>query len=192
MKKWVTAIVVILILLMPLGALKARSDTAAKMRCPEVGVYRCKGNGDTSRSPRSTEQECIAVEKTPKFSAPSVRYTISETERREIEDIVASEGGYCDYEFQALVALCKLNGAEAENMRPSELFERGDFSITHDVEPTVTTKRAVSDVFDKGIFPTSEPVRYYYNPSYCKSAAHESFCYVFTCAGCRFFKDPSE
>lgn len=192
MKKWVTAIAVILISLMPLVALKARSNAAAEMRCPEAGIYRYKGNGDTSRSLRSTVQDCIVVGEIPNSSAPFVRYAISETERREIEEIVASEGGYCDYEFQALVALCILNGAEAENMRPSELFERGDFSITHDVEPTVTTKRAVSDVFDKGIFPTPEPVRYYYNPSYCKSAAHESFCYVFTCAGCRFFKDPSE
>ena len=110
-------------------------------------------------------------------------------ERREIENIVASEGGYCGYEFQALVAECILNGAEAENMRPRELFARGDFWITHDVEPTETTKKAVSDVFDLGIFPTEELVRYYYNPNYCESAMHESFCYVLTSSGCRFFKD---
>ncbi len=168
MSRWVTAIVAMVILLMPLVALKVRSDAEAEMRFIETGVFRTENN------PSSVE---------------NARYSISNAERREIEEIVASEGGYCSYEFQALVAFCILNGAEAENMRPSELFERGDFWLTHDVEPTETTKQAVSDVFDLGIFPTDEPVRYYYNPNYCKSAAHESFCYVLTCEGCRFFKE---
>lgn len=206
MKKWVTALAVILILLMPLVALKARSDAAEEMRRPELGVYRSEGRdrlddmSAASYSERAcTAQECIeamnagyeqmwARENNSSF-VETARYPISNTERREIEEIVASEGGYCSYEFQALVALCILNGAEAENMRPSELFKRGDFRITHDVEPTETTKQAVSDVFDLGIFPTDEPVRYYYNPDYCYSAAHESFCYVLTYDGCRFFKD---
>lgn len=117
------------------------------------------------------------------------RYAITEEEREEIERIVASEGGYCEYEFQALVAACILNGCEAEDMRPLELFDRGDFWLTNDVEPTETTKRAVSDVFDKGVMPTGEKVRYYYNPSYCQSAVHEEMRYVFTHTGCRFFTD---
>lgn len=117
------------------------------------------------------------------------RYAITEEEREEIERIVASEGGYCDYEFQALVAECILNGCEAEGMRPLELFNRGDFWLTNDVEPTEITKRAVSDVFNKGILPTDEKIRYYYNPSYCQSAVHEEMRYVFTHTGCRFFTD---
>lgn len=116
-------------------------------------------------------------------------YPITDAERYEIERIVASEGGYCPYEFQALVAECILNGCAAENMRPLEIFERGDFWLTHDVEPTETTKQAVSDVFDRGIFPTLEPVRYYYNPNYCKSEVHESKRYVLTNCDCRFFSD---
>ncbi len=122
-------------------------------------------------------------------SEAAVRYQISDAERREIERIVASEGGYCDYKFQALVAECILNDCEAEDMRPLELFERGDFWITHNVEPTEVTKKAVSDVFDRGAFPTAEKIRYYYNPYYCDSPEHESFCYVLTCCDCRFFKD---
>lgn len=126
---------------------------------------------------------------TPKANAPTVRYAISDKERREIERMVASEGGYCPYEFQALVTECILNGCEAENMRPLELFARGDFWLTHNVEPTEDTKKAVSDVFDFGIMPTEAKVRYYYNPSYCESPLHEQMCYVLTNCGCRFFKD---
>lgn len=133
-----------------------------------------------------TQQEAA---ETPKSGAPTVRYAISDEERRQIERMVASEGGYCPYEFQALVAECILNGCEAENMRPLELFARGDFWLTHNVEPTEDTKKAVSDVFDFGIMPTEEKVRYYYNPSYCESPVHEQMCYVLTNCGCRFFKD---
>lgn len=125
---------------------------------------------------------------TPKSGEP-VRYFITDEERAAIENIVASEGGYCPYEFQALVAECILNGCEAENMRPLEIFERGDFWLTNNVAPDETTKQAVSDVFDKGIMPTAEKVRYYYNPEFCESPLHETFCYVLTNCGCRFFKD---
>ena len=122
-------------------------------------------------------------------AAPTAFYELTDEERAAIENIVASEGGYCPYEFQALVATCILNGCEAENMRPLEIFERGDFWLTHDVAPTEVTKKAVSDVFDFGIFPTAEKVRYYYNPNFCESPLHEQFCYVLTCCDCRFFKD---
>lgn len=122
-------------------------------------------------------------------SEPTARYSLTIEERTAIERIVASEGLWCGYEFQALVAECVLNGCEAENMRPLDLFARGDFWITHDLEPSEETRRAVSDVFDKGIFPTAEKVRYYYNPNYCVSAVHESKTYVLTCCDCRFFKD---
>ncbi len=128
-------------------------------------------------------------EKAEPEDTPDARYSISDEERQAIERIVASEGGYCEYEFQALVAECILNGCEAEDMRPLEIFERGDFWITHNVEPTETTKQAVSDVFDKGIMPTAEKILYYYNPSYCQSAVHEKMRYVFTHTGCRFFTD---
>ena len=203
MKKWVTALAVILIMLMPLVALKARSDAAEDMRRPELGVIKAEipavqhEERKVEKLPEFTIEQCIVAinagyEQMWAQESTQPRYAITDDERREIELIVASEGGYCSYEFQALVALCILNGSEAENMRPTELFERGDFWITHDVEPTEVTKQAVSDVFDLGVFPTDEPVRYYYDPDYCYSAAHESFCYVLTCEGCRFFKDWSK
>lgn len=135
-----------------------------------------------------TDYEQISKTETPKDAAP-VRYFITDDERAAIENIVASEGGYCPYEFQALVAECILNGCEAENMRPLEIFERGDFWLTNNVAPDETTKQAVSDVFDKGVMPTAEKVRYYYNPEFCESPMHEQMCYVLTNCGCRFFKD---
>lgn len=141
----------------------------------------------TSEIPRFTE----VSEESEGAEAPesTARYPLTAEERREIERIVASEGGYCEYEFQALVAECILNGCEADELRPLELFERGDYWLVHNVEPTETTKRAVSDVFDNGIMPTFEKIRYYYNPDYCVSAAHESKRYVLTHTGCRFFAD---
>lgn len=136
----------------------------------------------------NTGYEQINKAETPKTAAP-VRYLITDEERTAIENIVASEGGYCGYEFQALVAECILNGCEAKNMRPLEIFGRGDFWLTNDVAPDETTKQAVSDVFDKGVMPTAEKVRYYYNPEFCESPMHEQMCYVLTNCGCRFFKD---
>lgn len=140
----------------------------------------------TSEIPPCNE---VSETSTAKASEPTARYSLTIEERTAIERIVASEGLWCGYDFQALVAECILNGCEAENMRPLDLFERGDFWITHDLEPSEETRRAVSDVFDEGIFPTAEKVRYYYNPNYCTSAVHESKTYVLTCCECRFFKD---
>lgn len=140
----------------------------------------------TSEIPPHNE---LSAASTAEASEQTARYPLTSEERSAIERIVASEGLWCGYDFQALVAECILNGCEAENMRPLDLFARGDFWITHDLEPSEETRRAVSDVFDKGIIPTTENVRYYYNPRYCNSPAHESKTYVLTCCECRFFKD---
>ena len=140
----------------------------------------------TSEIPPCNEPSAVS---TAEVSEPTARYPLTSEERSAIERIVASEGLWCGYDFQALVAECILNGCEAENMRPLDLFARGDFWITHDLDPSDETRRAVSDVFDKGIIPTTENVRYYYNPRYCNSPAHESKTYVLTCCECRFFKD---
>lgn len=142
----------------------------------------------TSKKSPKDEQISETVGETPKSDAPNVRYALTGEERREIERMIASEGGYCPYEFQALVATCILNICEADELRPLEVFERGDFWITHNIAPTETTKQAVSDVFDKGILPTEEKIRAYYNPNYCSSPYHETLCYVLTSSDCRFFK----
>lgn len=215
MKKFGTMLAVLLIFLMPFVALKAKRDAEREMRRPDVEIIKSVSAakpGDVLNArkkaeksvptPKYTVQEQIAAlnagyeqmweqeqARIPKADAPAVRYAISDEERREIERIVASEGGYCEYRFQALVAQCILNGAERDNVRPSELFARGDFYITHNVEPTEVTKQAVSDVFDKGEFQTAERVMYYYNPDYGFSSAHEAKRYVLTCCGCRFFTE---
>lgn len=140
-------------------------------------------------TPECEDEEKSVPKSAVPTSEPSRCYALTGEERAAIERMVASEGGYCEYRFQALVALCILNGCEADNLRPLELFARGDFWLTHNVAPTETTKQAVSDVFDEGVMPTVEPIRYYYNPNFCSSAAHESKTYVLTCCECRFFKD---
>lgn len=209
MKKLGTMLAVLIIFLMPFVALKAKTDAEQEIRRPDVGIIRTEsaakpGDALNARkkaeksvpTPKYTAQEQIASlnagykqmwESEAQSKEP--RYKLTEDERREIERIVASEGGYCEYKFQALVAQCILNGAERDNVRPSELFARGDFYITHNVEPTEVTKQAVSDVFDKGEFQTTERVMYYYNPDYCSGAAHETKRYVLTCCGCRFFTE---
>lgn len=207
MKKFGTMIAVLIIFLMPFVALKAKRDAELEMRCPNVEVIRSEsvakpGDALNARKkaakapePTLTVQEQIASlnagykqmwESEAQSKEP--RYKLTEDERREIERIVASEGGCCPYEFQALVAQCFLNICELDELRPLEVLERGDFWLVYDVEPSETTKQAVSDVFDKGIFPTDEPIRAYYNPKYCSSPWHESQCYVLTCCDCRFFK----
>lgn len=207
MKKFGTMIAVLIIFLMPFVALKAKRDAELEMRCPNVEVIRSEsvakpGDALNARKkaakapePTLTVQEQIASlnagykqmwESEAQSKEP--RYKLTEDERREIERIVASEGGCCPYEFQALVAQCFLNICELDELRPLEVLERGDFWLVYDVEPSEMTKQAVSDVFDKGIFPTDEPIRAYYNPKYCSSPWHESQCYVLTCCDCRFFK----
>lgn len=146
------------------------------------------GYEQMSAESKAHSESKIGDESIPTSNTPC-RYELTDEERTAIENIVASEGGYCSYKFQALVAECILNGCLAENMRPLEIFNRGDFWLTNNVAPTDVTRQAVSDVFDKGVLPTADQVRYYYNPNFCESSLHESMCYVLTCCDCRFFKD---
>lgn len=191
MKKLIVLFLTIFVFALPLGAvIITREDRAVEFEV--VGEPMLIVHIEPAESlPTQTVPVLVAeIEQTPTADAPIVaRYELTDEEREAIERMVASEGGYCEYTFQALVAECILNGCEAENMRPLEMFERGDFWLTHNVEPDETTKKAVSDVFDRGILPTEEKVRYYYNPNYCESPVHEQMCYVLTDTGCRFFKD---
>lgn len=194
-----TVFIAALLLFAPLLALVAGKDTEQMPLSPDTQSYTLEfempESGKTSAPSATSCTSAIDASslpspesEAPKAIAP-VRYAITDYERDQIERMVASEGGYCPYEFQALVAECILNGAEKDGLRPLELFERGDYWITHDLEPTEITKRAVSDVFDKGILPTDEKIFCYYNPNYCDSAVHEAQRYVLTCCDCRFFAE---
>lgn len=212
MKKLIVLFIVIFVIALPLIELIEERYDKAVAECPivsvRVTVFESSGGTraeSVNTMPPFTAQECIAIlnedykrmwesnaaegDETPKADVPAVRYALTDEERAAIEQMVASEGGYCEYTFQALVATCILNICEADELRPLEVFKRGDFWLTHNVAPTEVTKQAVSDVFDKGILPTDEPIRAYYNPNYCTSRWHESLCYVLTCCDCRFFKD---
>lgn len=190
MKKLIVLFLAIFVLALPLIAVTAaRGDKAADIEIMGGQILVTRIDGTEIIPLKTVPLLAYEIEQTPTADAPTARYAITDDERRAIERIVASEGGYCPYEFQALVATCILNGCEAENMRPTDLFERGDFWLTHDVEPDEITKQAVADVFDRGVLPTAEKIRYYYNPNYCESALHEQMCYVLTSCDCRFFKD---
>lgn len=197
--KRTVAFIAALLLLTPLLALAVRKDTertplplvTPQSYTTEFEEFENEGIAALSAtiyaSAVDVGDEQLQESEVPKAAAP-VRYAITDYERDQIERMVASEGGYCPYEFQALVAECILNGAEKDDLRPLELFARGDYWITLDLEPTETTKQAVSDVFDKGVLPTDEKIFCYYNPNYCDSAVHEAQRYVLTCCDCRFFR----
>lgn len=198
-EKRVCVLIAVLIFLIPLFVLIVRTNTENFPLSPDERAYTMEPEAlavESESASMSSADTCMPVEvieeisdtETTKVVAP-VRYAITDYERDQIERMVASEGGYCPYEFQALVAECILNGAEKDGLRPLELFERGDYWMTHDLEPTETTKQAVSDVFDRGIMPTEEKIFCYYNPNYCDSAAHEAQRYVLTCCDCRFFAE---
>lgn len=167
------------------------TESALNVRREAYAIEECSNPiaEEKNRTSEISARSEPPAESVAETSEPAARYPLTSEERTAIERMVASEGLWCGYDFQALVAECILNGCEAEDMRPLELFARGDFWITHDLDPSEETRRAVSDVFDKGVMPTPEKVRYYYNPHYCSSAAHESKTYVLTCCECRFFKD---
>lgn len=197
MGKRIITLIAALLFLSLLLAVLVRKDTKQMPLPPDTRGYIIEPGTSESAS-ASSAANCTSVlnvsdaqpqESEGSKAAAPVRYAITDYERDQIERMVASEGGYCPYEFQALVAECILNGAEKEGLRPTELFERGDYWITHDLEPTETTKQAVSDVFDKGMLPTDEKIFCYYNPNYCDSAAHEAQRYVLTCCDCRFFAE---
>lgn len=162
MEKHISAVIVALILLSPLAALLAQKDTESADLSLDTQNYVLEfgtmGTDEDSSCGQMQESEILEEVATP------VRYAITDYERDQIERMVASEGGYCPYEFQALVAECILNGAEKEGLRPTELFERG-------------------------IMPTEEKIFCYYNPNHCDSAAHEAQRYVLTCCDCRFFAE---
>lgn len=180
-------------LIVAMGAVMVVTSTESALRVDRAAyaIEMCS-NTIIEETPLTSEiPPCkeLSGTSTAEASDPTARYPLTSEERTAIERMVASEGLWCGYDFQALVAECILNGCEAESMRPLDLFARGDFWITRDLDPSDETRRAVSDVFDKGIIPTTEKVRYYYNPNYCVSAAHESKRYVLTHTGCRFFAD---
>ena len=144
MKKFGTIIAVLIIFLMPFVALIAKRDAEREMLRPEVVPVRTVSAAKPKKVKKAPEPALTVQEQIASLNAgykqmweseaqsKEPRYRLTEDERREIERIVASEGGCCPYEFQALVAQCFLNICELDELRPLEVLERGDFWLVYD------------------------------------------------------------
>lgn len=137
-------------------------------------------------------QTPIKIEKVAEKSVdvPKVkrnRYKLSDDERKIVECIVMGEAGGQSYRGKLLVAQCILNACLKENLPPSEVRIKYQYSgwkenVNKDV------KSAVEQVFGDGELATNESILYFYAPEYCTSDWHESQDYVLTEGGHKFFK----
>lgn len=113
-------------------------------------------------------------------------FDISESERDLIERTVMHETGWCeDYRLLILVAQCIRNGCERFNQTPEETFENFGYAAMSYANPRA--KKAVSDVFDKGLKCVENDIFCYYNSTMVNSAWHEEQRLAIDIDGNRFF-----
>lgn len=113
-------------------------------------------------------------------------FDISESERDLIERTVMHETGWCeDYRLLILVAQCIRNGCERFNQTPEETFENFGYAAMSYANPRA--KKAVSDVFDKGLKCVENDIFCYYNSTMVDSAWHEEQRLAIDIDGNRFF-----
>ena len=116
----------------------------------------------------------------------AARYVLTASERAEIERTVMAEAGTEPFDGICAVALCILNAAERENVRPPEAIAAYGYTSIRK-EPSDDVRNAVAAVFDDGYRPTDAPILYFYAPELCESEWHESQTLGFECDGHRFF-----
>lgn len=113
-------------------------------------------------------------------------YTLSPYERDLIERTVMHEAGWCpDYRLLILTAQCFRNDCEIYDWTPSEVYSKCGYAAMSYANPRA--KKAVSDVFDKGVKCVEEPIHCYYNSTMVSSPYHEQFDLAIDIDGNRFF-----
>lgn len=111
---------------------------------------------------------------------------ISDKERDLIERTVMHETGWCDdYRLLILVAQCIRNGCERFGQTPRETFDNFGYAAMSYANPRA--KKAVSDVFDKGVKCVDEDIYCYYNRNMVSSDWHETQRLAIDIDGNRFF-----
>jgi spore germination cell wall hydrolase CwlJ-like protein len=131
--------------------------------------------------------EKVAEKSVDETESKADRYKLSDDERKITECMVMGEAGGQSYKGKLLVAQCILNACLKENLPPSEIRIKYQYSgWKEDVNNDV--KKAVEQIFGYGKLATDEPILYFYAPEYCTSDWHESRDYVLTEGGHRFFK----
>lgn len=113
-------------------------------------------------------------------------YALSESERDLIERTVMHEAGWCpDYRLLILTAQCIRNGCERFDQTPHETFDNFGYAAMSYANPR--SKKAVSDVFDKGLKCVDDDIYCYYNSTMVASAWHETQTLSIDIDGNRFF-----
>lgn len=119
---------------------------------------------------------------------PDVTFFLTDYERSIAECIVMGEAGAESYEGQVLVAQCLLNACIKDNMLPSEIRVKYQYSGWN-TNITSSVRKAVRNVFDNGFELTNKPILYFYNPDICESSWHETQKYILTEGSHRFFAE---
>lgn len=113
-------------------------------------------------------------------------YALTESERDLIERTVMHEAGWCpDYRLLILTAQCIRNGCELFDQTPHETFNNFGYAAMSYANPR--SKKAVSDVFDKGLKCVDDDIYCYYNSTMVASAWHETQTLSIDIDGNRFF-----
>ena len=113
-------------------------------------------------------------------------YALTESERDLIERTVMHEAGWCpDYRLLILTAQCIRNGCERFDQTPHETFANFGYAAMSYANPR--SKKAVSDVFDKGLKCVDDDIYCYYNSTMVASAWHETQQLSIDIDGNRFF-----
>ena len=113
-------------------------------------------------------------------------YALTESERDLIERTVMHEAGWCpDYRLLILTAQCIRNGCELFDQTPHETFNNFGYAAMSYANPR--SKKAVADVFDKGLKCVEDDIYCYYNSTMVASAWHETQQLSIDIDGNRFF-----
>ena len=130
-----------------------------------------------------------AIETTVLDNTPTVRYSLTDKERAEIERVVMAECGAEPYDGIIAVAQCILNACEKSGKRPHETIRAYGYTPNRKT-PSETVRKAVSEVFDNGKEIVEEYILYFYAPAWGNGTWHETMNFVIEIGGHRFFSDP--
>lgn len=113
-------------------------------------------------------------------------YELSAEERDLVERTVMHEAGWCpDYRLLILTAQCIRNSCEMNGIRPAQTYSQCGYASMSYANPR--SRKAVRDVFDRGIKCVNEDIFCYYNCNLVSSPLHESQRLAIDIDGNRFF-----
>ena len=113
-------------------------------------------------------------------------YELTAEERDLVERAVMHEAGWCpDYRLLILTAQCIRNSCEMNDIRPPQTYAQYEYAAMSYINPR--SRKAVRDVFDRGIKCVDEDIFCFYNCNLTSSSLHESQRLAIDIDGNRFF-----